>query len=744
VVFLVAALVFTGTAVAQQPAAAGTIPGEWIVTLNTTANPAAAAAGLTRANGGQVRHVYAAALNGFSFAGPAAAAAGIARSPLVRSVVPNRMVQAVTLPPGVQRIDALHPADPDAHDYATGAGITIAILDTGVGPHTNLNIVDTMGANCMSNPANPATGTPPADDHGHGTHAAGSAAGNGNGVIGVAPNAEIVGVKVLDQNGSGSWATVICGIDYVTANAASIDVANLSLSGPGSATTCSDENDPLHQALCASVVTAGVVYTIAAGNSDIDAANEVPAAYGNDPGLLTVSAYADYDGEPGRDGGCLRFFGLGRQCDDTFAKFSNWGSKVDVVAPGVQIYSTDINGSGYSTRSGTSMAAPHVAGVAALLLAENAQLTPAEVEAYVKDNGECPDGEPNAGSGACANQGTWKNDPDGTAEPLVNALWAVEAMAGGGNGDANPPTADNVTAPSVDEDSLVGVVVTLSGSDAEVCDLTFAIVSPPGDGSLSGITSAACTAGSPNTDTAQVTYTPDANFFGPDSFIYSVSDGSTTVNATVDLTVDPVNDPPTADAGPDQPAVETGSQVVLDGTGSADIDDTPTYSWAFLSKPAGSTATLSDASAVGPSFTADLEGDYQLELTVSDGEFNDADTVTITASAAPDPGSADSIHVADLTGSSVSNKNRWTAHVDVDVVDDQGSPVDAVTVSGHWNGEAPGSASCATTGGSCRVSRSRIRKNIGSVTFTVDTLTDAALPYEPTDNVVSSVVVTKP
>ena len=335
IVFVLVTLVPTGVSFAQAPAADGVIPDEWIVTFAAPANPNGKALGLTRAHGGQVRHVYSAALNGFSFRGPAAAAAGMARSPLVRSVVPNRAVQATTAPPGVQRIDASHPTDLDAHDYSTGTGIGIAILDTGVGPHTNLDIVGNMGANCMSNPMDPDVGAPVADDNGHGTHAAGSAAGNGNGVIGVAPDAELVAVKVLDQNGSGSWATVICGIDYVTANSPSIQVANMSLSGPGSATSCTDGG--LHQALCNSVA-AGVVYTIAAGNSDIDAANEVPAAYGNDLGLITTSAYADYDGEPGRNGGCLRFFGLGRQCDDTFAKFSNrscafsgWGSKKSAI-----------------------------------------------------------------------------------------------------------------------------------------------------------------------------------------------------------------------------------------------------------------------------------------------------------------------------------------------------------------------------------------------------------------------------
>ena len=139
---------------------------------------------------------------------------------------------------------------------------------------------------------------------------------------------------------------------------------------------------------------------------------------------------------------------------------------------------------------------------------------------------------------------------------------------------------------------------------------------------------------------------------------------------------------------------------------------------------------------------------HSFSYTASDVDPGTTATVTITVTAdpdPPDPGSAISVHVPDLTGSSDNNGRTWTAHVDVDVVDDQGSPVDDATVTGHWDGDAPGSASCAgpTAGGSCKVSRPGIRKRNGSVTFTVDNLT-YTLPYVPGDNVVSSVVVNKP
>jgi len=206
---------------------------------------------------------------------------------------------------------------------------------------------------------------------------------NSIGVVGVAPQAKLIPVKVLDRTGSGTWSSVICGIDWVTANASSlgIKVANMSLGGTGTSdNNCGNTNsDALHKAVCRSR-DAGVTYVVAAGNESGSASKLVPAAY--DDAVITVSALADSDGKPG---------GLGPKTsygpDDTFATFSNYGSIVDLGAPGVSIYST-YKGGKYATMSGTSMASPHVAGVAALYISGNPGSTWIQVRDGLKALGE--------------------------------------------------------------------------------------------------------------------------------------------------------------------------------------------------------------------------------------------------------------------------------------------------------------------------------------------------------------------
>ncbi|XP_014680479.1 PREDICTED: subtilisin Carlsberg-like, partial [Priapulus caudatus] len=178
---------------------------------------------------------------------------------------------------------------------------------------------------------------------------------NDSGVVGVAPGARLWAIRVLDSNGSGSWSSVICGIDYVASKASTIDVANMSLGGPGNAGSCTDGG--MREAIC-NATSAGVTFVVAAGNESSDTATQAPAAY---PEVITVSALADFDGIQGGVGSpSCRY-----DEDDSFANFSNYGDEVDIIAPGVCITSTWNDGS-LVTISGTSMAAPHVAGAAAL------------------------------------------------------------------------------------------------------------------------------------------------------------------------------------------------------------------------------------------------------------------------------------------------------------------------------------------------------------------------------------------
>jgi len=277
-----------------------------------------------------------------------------------------------TVPTGVRRIRA-----GDDAEVQSPSAAAVAVLDTGI-DLANPELAAHAGVNCKG------TG-PPQDDDGHGTFVAGvvGARNNGSGLVGVAPGTELYAVKVLNATGIGYVSEVICGIDWVTANAArlGIRVANMSLSGVGDAL-------PLHLAIRRSV-SAGVVYTAAAGNTGTDLSLEVPASY---PEVLTVTAASDSDGRPGGTGGppaCEP-----GEIDDSFATFSNFATvPADiahiVAAPGVCIISTGLGG-GEHTGSGTSAATPHVTGVVALCMGEPgrpgacAEMTPAEVVEQIR------------------------------------------------------------------------------------------------------------------------------------------------------------------------------------------------------------------------------------------------------------------------------------------------------------------------------------------------------------------------
>ena len=325
-----------------------------------------------RAYGASVSARYHSALKGYAARIPEARLRDIQRDPRVAFVSEDRDVQAVaqTLPTGVDRIDG----ELSSHYASNAWNMAVAVIDTGSGPHSDLNIAG--GKNCQ-------TGKGFNDGNGHGTHVAGTigAINNGAGVVGVAPGIPIYSVRVLDSRGSGRWSNVICGIDWVTANAAALNikVANMSLGGAGTDDgNCGNTNgDALHKAICSSVA-AGVTYVVAAGNENKDLAGSVPASYDE---VLAVTAVADYNGQFG--GGAAATCRPG--VDDTAADFSNFAAAGSadqahtIAAPGVCIYST-WKGGGYNTISGTSMASPHVAGTAALCIAAGACTgTPAAV-----------------------------------------------------------------------------------------------------------------------------------------------------------------------------------------------------------------------------------------------------------------------------------------------------------------------------------------------------------------------------
>ena len=339
-------------------------------------------------------HAYNSAVQGFSARLNAHQLAVVQADPSVALVEVDRVVQleAQTLPTGVDRVDAdLSPtAKIDGLDERVDADI--AIIDTGIqADHPDLNVAG--GHNCIN--ADPADWV---DGNGHGTHVAGIAAAKDNeiGVVGVAPGARLWAVRVFDSSGFSLLSWIVCGIDWVTSQKDPIDstkplfeAANMSLRDAGSNDgNCGFTNgDSEHQAICASVA-AGTTYAVAAGNDRTDAGQWIPAAY---PEVITVSALADFNGQPG--GGapstCSSFSSA--DSDDTFADFSNFGPAVDLIAPGKCIYSTystlKSTRTGYAVLSGTSMATPHVAGAIALYRVGHPTATPSEVQTALQAAG---------------------------------------------------------------------------------------------------------------------------------------------------------------------------------------------------------------------------------------------------------------------------------------------------------------------------------------------------------------------
>jgi subtilisin len=290
--------------------------------------------------------------------------------------------QALRMPAGVVRVGATKNSIASINGTDQRVDADIAILDTGVDKsHTDLNVVG--GYNCTTSNRS-AWG----DEHGHGTHVAGTAAARDNsfGVVGVAPGARIWSVKVLNKEGTGYLSWLVCGIDWVTAQKDAsapsgqlIEVANMSLRFSLKDADNRDcgipAKDAVHQAICRSVA-AGVVYAVAGGNDQRNVKWYRPAAY---PSVITVSAIVDYDGKPGGLADQADYCSFySKDPDDTFAKFSNFGKLVDMTAPGKCVVST-YPGNRYAWMSGTSMATPHVAGGAALYMVRYPNAKPQQV-----------------------------------------------------------------------------------------------------------------------------------------------------------------------------------------------------------------------------------------------------------------------------------------------------------------------------------------------------------------------------
>jgi len=358
----------TGTAVAAPAEgtvrgadAPGAIKDQYIVVLKDgTTTTAGSLAGKV---GGSVRSEYRSAVHGFAAKMNTTAAKRLAADPSVSYVEQDRVARIDTTQTnptwGLDRIDQTSLPLSKSYTYEPATGVTAYIIDTGIRlTHSEFGGRAKSGYDFVDNDADAS------DCQGHGTHVAGTV---GGATYGVAKNVNLVAVRVLDCNGSGSYSQIIAGVDWVTKNAVKPAVANMSLGGAAG----SSLDDAVKRS-----IAAGVTYAVAGGNDSAAACTKSPARL---PEAITVGATDSADKQ---------------------ASFSNYGSCLDIWAPGVGITSSsNSSNTGTQSMSGTSMATPHVTGAAALYLAKNPTATPAQVrDALV--NGASVDATINTGNGS--------------------------------------------------------------------------------------------------------------------------------------------------------------------------------------------------------------------------------------------------------------------------------------------------------------------------------------------------------
>jgi subtilisin len=682
---------------------------------------------------GSLGHVYTSTLSGFSIQlPPGLAASDILKVPGVIRVEPDLRVNAVaqTLPTGINRIDLDKHSPTRIDGVDDRLDVDIAIIDTGIDvDHPDLRVVG--GRRFYT----AATGRAYQDDrydddNGHGSHCAGIAAAidNNIGVVGVAPGARLWAVKVLDSRGSGYVSDLIAGIDWVTARAGTIEAANMSLAATG-------RSDILRTAIQNSVA-AGVVLVAAAGNSSQDIFGRdrvfntnddtIPAAY---PEVAAISALADSDGKPGGLGASTNY-----GADDSFASFSNFsatavsgnpvnspGAGIDLLMPGVSIYSC-WRGGGYQSMSGTSMASPHAAGLAALYIAEHGRASNA-AGVYAIRQALIDAGMNQASGMRLAGLAT---EPDRSPE---NLGWA---------GGQASPTDDSPTVMIVDppDGSTVSGTVTIrvratdteDSADRLTVQVSIDAGSPrtaaynsstgyhelawdatkAGDGQHTIAASATDTAG--NSSSAQVRVTVGTSDNAPTAAIVSPGNGAS-VSGHVTIQVQATDD--------------------HDGTGTLTVD---VRIDGGASQRAGFNADTGRYE-LGWDTTSIANGRHTIDAHAADsgGNITDASRVTITVSNAT---AAPTMHVASVDVRTVVYLGELRRVVaEVRIVDSVGAAVEGAIVIGTFSGDVVGQKMRITdASGLATLEIMAWRQAQPRAAFCVDSVSHYLFVYEPADN----------
>ncbi|MEC8554359.1 MAG: Ig-like domain-containing protein [Planctomycetota bacterium] len=512
------------------------------------------------------------------------------------AAVPNDQFYGVLW--GMENINA-----PSAWDTRTdSSSIVVGVIDSGV-EYTHPDLVDNIWTNTGEIAGNGIDDdgngfvddfygwdfenddNDPTDTNGHGTHVAGTIGAKGNnsiGVTGVGWNASLMSLKVI---GTGTNADVARAIDYATDNGAKITNNSYGYAGTNVG------GSRVISSAIGRAKNAGVLYVVAAGNSrsnipasDMDGNfNSWPAEYSKvHDNVITVAAIDE--------GGA-------------FASYSHWGDQsVQIAAPGTQIGSTYTQG-GYVYSSGTSMAAPHVAGAAALLWAEQPSFTYLQIKDAILDN-------------------TRAEHLDRVGNGVLDLGAAMAAIAGGQNG---APTANDDTA-TVDEDNSIGISVLGNDSDPDGDILTVASFTNPSNGSVSNSNNV-------------LTYTPNVNYNGSDSFTYTINDGNNnTATATVNVTINAVNDNPVANN--DSVFTNENAAVSINVlSNDTDVDGDSLFVSALTN---GSNGSVSNNNNGTVTYTPNngFFGTDTFTYTVSDGVATDTATVTVTVNEVNDPPTA--------------------------------------------------------------------------------------------------------